>query len=68
MPHTTALDEGLCELRIKAQEGIARVFYCMVVDKEILMLHSFVKKTDKIPTKELKTATDRLKLERGKIA
>jgi phage-related protein len=27
MPHTRAMGEGLFELRLKAEEGIARVFY-----------------------------------------
>jgi phage-related protein len=31
MPHTRAMGEGLFELRVKGQEGIARVFYCTVV-------------------------------------
>lgn len=28
MPHTRAMSDGLFELRIKGQEGVARVFYC----------------------------------------
>ena len=51
----------LFELRIKAQEGIARVFYCTMINKEIWMLHSFIKKTQKTPLKELKIAHIRLK-------
>ena len=35
MPHTRAMGGGLFELRIKAAEGIARVFYCTVVDRRI---------------------------------
>ena len=31
MPHTRAMGGGLFELRLKAAEGIARVFYCTVV-------------------------------------
>jgi phage-related protein len=61
MPHTKAIGEGLFELRLKGKEGIARVFYCVVVNKEVVMLHSFVKKTDKLPLKELEVARNRLK-------
>ncbi len=61
MPHTKALHDGLFELRIKAKEGIARTFYCTQVGKRIIVLHVFVKKTQKIPTKELKIAIERLK-------
>ena len=61
MPHTRAMGGGLFELRIKAAEGIARVLYCTVVDRRIVVLHQFVKKTDKSPPKELKIARRRMK-------
>ena len=61
MPHTRPMGGGLFELRIKAAEGIARVFYCTVVDRRIVVLHQFVKKTDKTPPKELKIARRRMK-------
>jgi len=61
MPHTRAMGEGLFELRLKSVEGIARVFYCTIMDKRIVMLHQFIKKTDKTPPKELATARRRLK-------
>ena len=60
-PHTKALSDGLFELRLKGSEGIARVFYCTLVNRRIVMLHSFVKKTQKIPTRELRIAENRLK-------
>ena len=61
MPHTRAMGEGLFELRLKAAEGIARVFYCTMIGKRIVMLHQFIKKTDKTPPKELALARRRLK-------
>ncbi len=61
MPHTRAMGGGLFELRIKAAEGIARVFYCTVVNRRIVFLHQFVKKTDKTPAKELQIAQNRMK-------
>lgn len=61
MPHTRAMGGGLFELRIKAAEGIARVFYCTVFERQIVFLHQFVKKTDKTPPKELQTARLRMK-------
>jgi len=60
MPHTRAMGGGLFELRIKAAEGIARVFYCTVVERRIVFLHQFVKKTDKTPPKELQIARVRM--------
>ena len=61
MPHTKAMGDGLFELRLKAEEGIARVFYCTFINHEIVMLHVFVKKTQATPAKELSIAKKRLK-------
>jgi phage-related protein len=61
MPHTRAMGEGLFELRLKSAEGIARVFYCTMIGIRIVMLHQFIKKTDKTPPKEISIARRRLK-------
>ena len=60
-PHTEAFGGGLFELRLKGAEGIARVFYCTLVGKQIVMLHCFVKKTQKTPNHERKIAESRMK-------
>ena len=60
-PHTKALGDGLLELRLKGAEGIARVMYCTLVGRRIVMLHSFIKKSDKIPTPDMVLARKRLK-------
>lgn len=61
MPHTRVMGEGLSELRVKGKEGIARVFYCTVVGTRIVMLHAFIKKSQKTPERELEIAKRRLK-------
>ena len=61
MPHTRALGDGLFELRLKAVEGISRVFYCTMVGKKIMVLHQFIKKTDKTSPREIATARRRMK-------
>jgi phage-related protein len=61
MPHTRAMGSGLFELRMKAAEGIGRVLYCTLIDRRIVFLHQFVKKTDRTPPKELKIARQRMK-------
>jgi phage-related protein len=61
MPHTRPMGEGLFELRLKAAEGIARVFYCTVVGPRIVMLHQFVKKSEKTPKGEIRIARKRMK-------
>ena len=60
-PHTKSMGSGLFELRLKGAEGIARVFFCTLIGKRIVMLHSFVKKTDRTPKRELEVAQDRMK-------
>jgi phage-related protein len=55
------MGEGLFELRLKAAEGIARVFYCTMIGKRVVMLHQFTKKSEKTPPRELVIARRRLK-------
>lgn len=59
-PHTKAFGEGLFELRLKGAEGIARVFFCTLIGRRIVMLHSFIKKSNKTPQRELDIARGRL--------
>ncbi len=61
LPHTKLLEKGLFELRVKGKEGIVRVFFCTKIGKKIIMLHSFIKKSQKTPKKEIKTAKSRMK-------
>ena len=60
-PLSKSVGDGLFELRLKGPEGIARVFYCTLVGKRIVMLHSFIKKTQKTPARELRMAQARMK-------
>ena len=59
-PHTKAFGDGLFELRLKGAEGIARVFYCTQAGRRIVMLHSFVKKSQKTSPKERRIAETRM--------
>lgn len=61
MPFVKAIGNKLFEIRSKGQEGIGRAFFCMAFGKEIIILHAFIKKTQKIPAKELEIAKKRLK-------
>jgi len=60
MPHTKPIEKGLLELRVKSKEGMARVFFCTKVGKKIIMLHSYIKKSQKIPKREIKIAQTRM--------
>ncbi len=61
MPQTRAMGDVLFELRLKSADGIARVFYCTMVGRKIVMLHQFIKKTGKTPQRELETVRRRKK-------
>ena len=60
-PHTKGFGDGLFELRLKSAEGIARVFYCTLIGRKIVMLHSFIKKSQRTPMRELRVAEIRMK-------
>ena len=60
-PHTKAFGDGLFELRLKGAKGIARVFFCTLVGKRIVMLHSFIKKSERTPRREREIAETRMK-------
>lgn len=53
MPYTKALGDGLFEIRVKAHEGICRVFYCYAMDRQIMVVHALIKKTQKTPWHDL---------------
>ncbi len=60
-PHTSKLRDDLYEIRISAQEGIARAIYVSMKNNQIWILRCFIKKTQKTPKNELKIASDRQK-------
>jgi len=60
-PYTAPMGGGLFEIRARGREGIGRSLFCMAKGGEVLILHSFIKKTRKTPKKELEIARKRLK-------
>ena len=44
-PYVGRLDSGLYEIRAKGKEGIARSVYCTLKKREIVILHTFIKKS-----------------------
>ena len=60
-PYTKPLNNGLFEIRAKAQEGIGRSIYCYQKGQKIIILHTFVKKSQKTPKKDLEIALKRKK-------
>ncbi len=60
-PYTKPLNNGLFEVRAKGKEGIGRSIYCYQKGQKIIILHTFVKKDQKTPKKELEIALKRKK-------
>jgi|SRR3989344_9609062 len=58
-PYAKKLRSNLYELRTSGKIA-ARIFYTMK-GGEYYLMHAFKKKTQKTPTKEIKTALDRMK-------
>ena len=66
MPLIRKIDKGLWEVRTRLESGIARVFFT-VDNEQMILLHGFIKKSQKTPQNELKTALARLgNYKRGK--
>ncbi|HOB62388.1 MAG TPA: type II toxin-antitoxin system RelE/ParE family toxin [Candidatus Competibacteraceae bacterium] len=61
MPHSKAFGDGLFEIRPRGTSGIGRAFYCFLVERRVVVLHAFVKKSQQTPDKEVKLARKRLK-------
>lgn len=59
MPYSKSLGNNLLELRIRGQREI-RIFYSFYNNQAIL-LHGFIKKTQKTPNREIEIATSKLK-------
>jgi len=60
MPLVEKIEPYLWEVRTKVPNGIARILFT-VDGHMMILLHGFIKKTRKIPQKELDTARSRLK-------
>lgn len=61
MPHSRAMGSGLFELRPRGREGIGRALYCFVVGQRIVVLHTFIKKTQVTSRSDIAIARRRMK-------
>ena len=52
-PYTDHVYNKIRELRILVNEGNIRIFYCFMGKGNIILLHAFNKKTDKLPMREI---------------
>jgi len=59
LPHVKKLTgTPLWEIRILGKDSI-RILYVLIQEENVLVLHGFIKKTQKTPTKEIELATNR---------
>ena len=60
-PYVKHLEGPLWEMRMRGKDGIARAVYVTAVGHRIVVVHVFVKKTQKTPRREIETALKRAK-------
>lgn len=60
-PYVKHLEGKIWEMRLKGRDGIARSLYVTAVGKRVVVLRSFVKKTQKTPRSEIVIALQRAK-------
>jgi len=60
-PYVKHLEDKLWEMRLIGRDGIARAIYVTASGRRIVVLRTFVKKTEKTPKRDLELARDRAK-------
>ena len=60
-PLSKSLSQGLFELRVLSGSNIARIIYFFRKGRRIILLHGFIKKTQKTPANQLEIARKRMK-------
>lgn len=60
-PHVKHLQDKLWEMRFGGRDGIARAIYVTAVGRRVIVVHAFVKKTQKTPRAALELAARRAK-------
>jgi len=58
-PHTKNLKNELFELRLKSIKGQIRIIFFFYLNNFIILVHGFIKKTQKISKKEILTSKKR---------
>jgi phage-related protein len=60
LPHVRPLGEKLWEMRLRGRDGIGRAIYTAVSGRRLIVLHAFVKKTQKTPRRSIELALKRM--------
>ena len=59
-PYTRQVRGKIRELRIKDSQGAIRVLYFTYTGRRFILLHGFIKKTDKTPVQDIELAEKRM--------
>ena len=60
-PHVRHVKDSIWEIRIRSKAGIARALYVTTNPQRVVVVRVFVKKTERIPVRELNVARERAK-------
>ncbi len=60
-PHVKHLQGKLWEMRLSGRDGIARAIYVTATGRRVVVMHAFVKKSQKTPRAALELAEQRAK-------
>lgn len=59
MPHVRHIEGRLWEIRATGRDGIARALYVTAGGRRVVIVHAFVKKTQKTPRRAIEVALQR---------
>ncbi len=57
----SSIGAGVCEIRIRDEQGAFRVIYLATRPEGVYVLHAFLKKTHKTSQRDLRLAAERFK-------
>lgn len=60
-PYVKHLEGKIWEMRMKGRDGIARSLYVTAAGRRVVVLRTFIKKTQKTPRREIDLAVQRAK-------
>ena len=60
-PYVKHLEGKLWEMRMRGRDGIARAAYVTAAGRRVVVVHVFIKKTEKTPRREIEVALRRAK-------
>jgi phage-related protein len=55
-PYADSVKDKIRELRVRTSDGNIRVFYFFFIEKTVILLHGFKKKTQELPEGEIEKA------------